>query len=66
MAENQYLVGYKGSLYLDSGYIIGDYLPILASQLIMLDDFMCRRGFASMYGTKMINNRMYVKGTITA
>lgn len=65
-AEDEYLVGYKGSLYLDSGYVIGDYLPIFASQLIMLEDFMGRRGFASMYGTKMINNRMYVKGTITS
>lgn len=62
--EDDYLVGYKGNLYLDAGYIIGDYLPIFASQLIMLEDFVGRRGFCSMYGTKMVNNRMYVKGQI--
>lgn len=65
MGENDYLVGYKGSSFIDAGYVLGDYLPIFATQLIMLEDFVGRRGFASSYGTKMINNRMYVRGTIT-
>lgn len=64
MGEDDYLVGYKGNLFLDAGYIIGDYLPIFASQLVMLEDFVGRRGFCSMYGTKMVNNRMYVRGQI--
>lgn len=62
--DDDYLVGYKGNLYLDAGYILADYLPIFATQLLMLEDFVGRRGFCSMYGTKMINNRMYVKGRI--
>lgn len=63
--EDDYLVGYKGQLFLDAGYVLGDYLPIFSSQMVMLDDFVGRRGYASLYGTRMINNGMYVRGTIT-
>lgn len=63
--EDSYLVGYKGNLFLDAGFVLGDYLPLFASQMVMLEDFMGRRGYASLYGTRMINNGMYVKGTIT-
>lgn len=63
--EDAYLVGYKGSLFLDAGFVLGDYLPLFASQMVMLEDFVGRRGYASLYGTRMINNGMYVKGTIT-
>jgi hypothetical protein len=65
MNEDDYLVGYKGPTFLEAGYVLGDYLPIFTTQMIMLEDFMGRRGYASLYGTKMINNGMYLKGTIT-
>ena len=34
------------------------------TDLVMLDDFVGRQGLVSYYGTKMLNNRMYVSGKI--
>jgi len=65
MNEDQYLVGFKGQNFLDAGYVLGDYLPLFSSQMIMLEDFMGRRGYASLYGTRMINAGMYLSGIIT-
>lgn len=64
LPEDAYLVGYRGDQFMDAGFVIGDYLPVFSSQLVMLDDFVARRGFCSLYGTKMVNNRMYVRGKI--
>lgn len=63
---NQYLLAYKGSSILDAGYVYAPYLPIYSSQLLMLDDFVARKGFATSYGKKMINNKCYIAGTITS
>ena len=64
LPDDAYLVGFKGENFYDCGYVIGDYLPIFSTQMVMLDDFVGRRGYCSMYATKMINNRMYVAGHI--
>ena len=64
MAEDQFLVGYKGDRIWESGFVVGDYLPIFSTSLLTLDDFATQRGYASVYGQRMINNRMYVKGVI--
>lgn len=61
---DQYLLAYKGSTILDAGYVYAPYLPIYSSQLLMLDDFVARRGFATSYGKKMVNNKCYIAGTI--
>lgn len=61
---DQYLVGYKGPEFYDSGFILGDYLPIASTDFLMLDDFVGRKGFVSYYGTKMLNPDMYVSGKI--
>lgn len=40
-------------------------MPILTTGMITLaDDFAAREGWATTYGTKLINNRLYVKGRI--
>lgn len=62
--RNEFLVGYKGDSYIDCGFIVGDYLPIASTDFITLDDFVSRKGFVSIYGTKMVNPNMYVRGTI--
>lgn len=64
VARNEFLVGYKGDSYVDAGFIIGDYLPIASTDFITLDDFVSRKGFVSIYGTRMVNPNMYVRGTI--
>lgn len=63
--ENDYLVGYKGDLFLDAGYVFAPYLPLFATNVIMLDDFIGRRGYATSNGKRMLNPNYYVKGTIT-
>lgn len=61
--EDEYLVGYKGA-DMDAGFVVADFLPITKTDLVMLDDFVGRQGLVSYYGTKMLNNRMYVSGKI--
>ena len=61
--EDEYLVGYKGT-DMDAGFVVADFLPITKTDLVMLDDFVGRQGLVSYYGTKMLNNRMYVSGKI--
>lgn len=62
--RNEFLVGYKGNSYIDAGFVCGDYLPIASTDFITLDDFVSRKGFVSIYGTRMVNPNMYVRGTI--
>jgi hypothetical protein len=62
--RNEFLVGYKGSDFVDAGFVLADYLPIASTDWTTLDDFVGRAGFVSVYGTKMVNNNMYVRGTI--
>jgi len=63
---NAFVVGYKGATFLEAGYTYLPYLPVMSTSLIMLDDFIGRRGFATSYAKKMTNNKLYCKGTITA
>lgn len=65
LAEDDYLVGFRGEQFFDSGFVLADYLPIFATSMMMLDDFVGRRGYVSIYGEKMVNRNMYVKGQIT-
>lgn len=62
--EDAFLMGYKGDILADAGMIYAPYLPFYATDPIMLDDFLGRRGFATSYGKKMVNNKMFVKGTL--
>lgn len=64
LGENDFLVGYKGDSLLDAGFIYAPYLMFYATDLVMLDDFMGRRGFATSYGKRMIEPNLYRKGTI--
>lgn len=64
IAEDAYLVGYKGSDQ-DAGFVVADFLPITKTDMVMLDDFVGRQGLVSYYGTKMLNPDMYVRGKIT-
>ena len=64
-AQNQYLLGYKGNSLVDAGFVYAPYLPIYSTQLLMMEDFVGRRGFATSYGKRMLNNKVYIKGVIT-
>lgn len=60
-----FVLGYKGPNMLDAGYVYCPYMPVMTTDMITLaDDFASRQGFATMYGKKAINPRLYVKGRI--
>lgn len=63
--ESQFIVGHKGDTLLDAGLVYAPYLPFFATNPVMLDDFLGRRGFATFYGKKMINSKLFVAGTIS-
>lgn len=63
-APDVFLLGYKGSSYLDAGYVYAPYMPLYATPTQVLDDFIFRKGLATSYGTLMLNNQLYAKGTI--
>lgn len=65
-AANQFVLGYKGSSFMDAGYFYCPYMPVVSTDLLMTDDFAGRKGWATMYAKKMVNNKMYLQGFITA
>ena len=65
LGEKEFLIGYKGDTLVDAGMVYAPYLPFFATETVMMDDFVGRRGFASSYGKKMVNSNLYVKGQIT-
>lgn len=60
-----FVLGYKGPNMIDAGYVYAPYMPIMTTGMLTLaDDFAAREGWATSYGTKIINPRLYVKGRI--
>lgn len=63
--SNKYVLGYKGVSLLDAGYFYCPYMPITTTQLVMLDDFVGRRGWATTYGKKLVQPLLYCAGEVT-
>lgn len=62
---NEFVVGYKGTSYLEGGYVYAPFLPLFTTPAIMLDDFVSRRGIRTIYGKRCLNPHFYAKGKIT-
>ena len=62
---DSFVVGYKGSSYLEGGYVYAPFLPLYTTPTVMLDDFVNRKGVRTIYGKKMLNSHFYAKGKIT-
>lgn len=56
---NEALVGYKGKDFVRTGYVLAPWILLMTTPLVTLDDFIARKGFASIYGKKIVNSRMY-------
>jgi hypothetical protein len=65
MPRDAFLVGHKGTTFLETGYVLADYIPLMLTPSITLDDFLTRKGVGTMYATKIINPAFYVRGQIT-
>lgn len=63
--DDHFVLGYKGSSWLDAGFVYAPYMPLYATPTQVLDDFIFRKGLATSYGQIMLNNKLYAKGYIT-
>jgi hypothetical protein len=63
-ATNEWLMGYRGTSMLDTGYIYAPYIPLYTTPTIVLDDFISRKAIASQYGKKVVNPMFYTRGQI--
>ena len=57
--DDSMLVGAKGEMFIEAGYIYAPYLPLFASQLLVDSDFKAQRGFCTLYAKKAVNKYMY-------
>ena len=60
-----FVLGYKGTNFLETGFVYAPYMPVLSTDILMPADFRGQQGYATSYGTKMINGKMYLRGRIT-
>lgn len=59
------LVGAKGEMFIEAGYVYSPYLPVFATQLLVDENIKARRGFCTVYAKKVINPYMYSRLTLT-
>lgn len=62
---NQYVMGYKGNMFLEAGYIYAPYMPLYVSRTAVLDDLRGRFGMMQSSAKKMINAYFYSRTLIT-
>lgn len=60
-----FVTGYKGSSFLETGYIYAPYIPLYVTPTVTLDDFVARKGLGTLYGKKVVNSKFYATGTVT-
>jgi len=58
-ADAAVLVGAKGEMFIEAGYVYAPYIPIFATQLLVDADFKAQRGFCTLYAKKVVNPYMY-------
>lgn len=64
--DNTFLVGYRGTSFLEAGLVYAPYIPLYTTPTVVLDDFIGRKGLASSYGKKMVNPKFYTKGKLVS
>ena len=65
MGANDFFLGGIGNDFWQAGYLVGDYMPLTNTNPVSLADFTTQQGFVSIYGNKMINAKLYLRGRIT-
>ncbi len=54
------LIGYKGSHYLETGYVYAPYIPLIVTPTLFApEDFTPRKGVMTRYGKKMVRSDFY-------
>lgn len=65
MDENTFVMGYKGTNFLETGFVYAPYIPVATTDILVPADFRGQQGYATSYGCKMVNGKMYLRGRIT-
>lgn len=65
IGTNDFFLGGIGNDFWQSGYVVGDYMPVTYTNPVTLADFTTQQGWVSIYGTKMVNPQLYIRGRIT-
>lgn len=65
IGTNDFFLGGIGNDFWQAGYILGDYMPVTFTTPVTLADFTSQQGYVSIYGTKMVNPQLYIRGRIT-
>ena len=65
MGPNDFYLGGIGNDFWMSGYVVGNYMPITYTAPTTLGDFTKQQGFVSIYGNKMVNANLYIRGRVT-
>lgn len=63
--RNQILLGYKGSTFLETGFVYAPYVPLIVTPTIFApEDFTPRKGVMTRYAKKMVRSDFYGKVVI--
>jgi hypothetical protein len=62
---DQFVMGFKSGNFLETGYVYAPYMPVLSTQMIMTANMVGQQGYATSYGKKMVNSKLYCRGRIT-
>ena len=65
IGTNDFFLGGIGNDFWQSGYVVGDYMPITYTTPVTLADYSTQQGWVSIYGNKMVNANLYIRGRIT-
>jgi len=64
---NKILMGYKGTSWIETGYVYAPYIPLYTTPLIMdPDDFTPRRGVMTRFAKKMVGGNYFATVTLVA
>jgi len=64
---NKILMGFKGTTWIEAGYVYAPYIPIFTTPLIFdPDDMTPRRGVMTRFGKKMVNGNFFATVTLGA
>lgn len=64
---NKILMGYKGTSWIETGYVYAPYIPLWVTPLIIdPNDFTPRRGIMTRFAKKMVNGNFFGTVTLTA
>ena len=62
MTENQILVGFRGSNFLETGAVYSPYVPLIMTPLVYdPTNFTPRKGVMTRYAKKMVRSEFYGK-----